>query len=452
MTERTKANLAAAAFFAACLLPAVGMLLPERTAAANQALAPPPSPTKPDGSWNLDFLQDTTDYIGDHFALRQELITAQAALEAGIFRSSAEDSVLLGRDGWLFYRETLPGYLHTEALTERQLYGTAHTLALVREYAAGQGAELLFTVAPNKCSLYPEQLPAVGTPLDSAGDIDRLRPLLEQEGVPYVDLFAAFRAQPDVLYHRLDSHWNARGAALAHDTLTAALGRDNPFFPGSYQVTRSHRGDLYEMLYPTGTELDENIVFDRPFTFTHVKEPRSPEDQRIETANPARPGTLLMFRDSFGNSLYPFMADSFGHAVFSRAMPYQLSMLDEAGADTLLIEIVERNLDWLATRAPVFPAPERGLNGKPPLGDARARLAVSDDGTLPGYCRMEGTLAGAVDDSSPIYVQLGGSLYEACPVGSGECPFTLYVPEALLAEAAQVLYLSNGTLYLAAVS
>ena len=61
MTERTKANLAAAAFFAACLLPAVGMLLPERTAAANQALAPPPSPTKPDGSWNLDFLQDTTD-------------------------------------------------------------------------------------------------------------------------------------------------------------------------------------------------------------------------------------------------------------------------------------------------------------------------------------------------------------------------------------------------------
>ncbi len=65
---------------------------------------------------------------------------------------------------------------------------------------------------------------------------------------------------------------------------------------------------------------------------------------------------------------------------------------------------------------------------------------------------MEGTLAGAVDDSSPIYVQLGGSLYEACPVGSGECPFTLYVPEAFLAEAAQVLYLSNGTLYLAAVS
>ena len=445
MTEQTKARLAVTAFLTACVLPAAGMLLPERTAAANQTLASPPRLTTPEGKLNPDVLQETTDYVGDHFAFRQELITLEAALEAGLFHSSAEDSVLLGREGWLSYRETLPGYLHTERLSDRQLYGAAHTLSLVREYAESQGAALLFTVAPNKCSLYPEYLPMVGEPLEGEDDIDRLLPLLEAEGVPYADLFGAFRARQDVLYHRLDSHWNARGAALAHDTIAAALGLSSePFFPLPYRLERTHKGDLYEMLYPTGTALDDNMVFDRPFTFTHVKEPRSPEDQRIETVNSAQSGSLLMFRDSFGNALYPFMADSFGHAVFSRAMPYQLTLLD--GADTLVIEIVERNLDWLATRAPIFPAPERGLTGEPPEGGARAALTTTDDGLLPGFLRLEGTLTGAVDDDSPVYVRLGDALYEACPVGGAAGGFTLYVPEAAAGAEAAVLYLSEDAL------
>ncbi len=448
MTEQTKANLAAAVFFAACLLPAAGMLLPERTAAANQALAPPPILTRPDGRWNPALLQDTADYIGDHFAFRQELITMQAALEAAVFHSSAEDSVLLGRDGWLFYQQTLPGYLHTQPMSERQLYAAAHTLALINEYAAAQGAYMLFTVAPNKCSLYPQYLPETGSPLPGASDIDRLLPLLAQEGVPYADLFAAFRAQPETLYFRLDSHWNTRGAALAHDTLTAVLGVDDPFFPGGFETVRSHRGDLYEMLYPAGSALDEDIRFDRPFTFTHVGQPRSPEAQRIETEQPARSGSLLMFRDSFGNSLYPFMAESYGHAIFSRAMPYPLSLLE--GADTLVIELVERNLDWLSSRAPIFPAPLRGLTGEPLQGSAQAQLHAADDGQLPGFHRIEGALTGAVDVQSPIYVRFGDTLYEACPSGTGTAyPFTLYVPESLAANQAQILYLADGILHTA---
>lgn len=49
------------------------------------------------------------------------MVTANAALEAAVFRVSAEEKVTLGRDGWLFYTETLDDYLHTGALTQRQL-------------------------------------------------------------------------------------------------------------------------------------------------------------------------------------------------------------------------------------------------------------------------------------------------------------------------------------------
>ena len=161
-----------------------------------------------------------------------------------------------------------------------------------------------------------------------------------------------------------------------------------------------------------------------------------------------------MFRDSFGNLLHSYLADAYGQAAFSRSMPYQMSLLDQTGADTVILEIVERNLDWLATKAPIFPASHnRVLEGTPPAGEAEAQFAFIDDGQLPGYVRIEGRLLGAVDSDSCIYVQMGDWLYEACPVGeAGEgTPFTLYVPAERERDALTVLYQSNGQL-LAATS
>lgn len=448
MKLTTRANLAMGAFLCACLIPSAGMLfLPEEPAAANQILAQPPSLTTGDGEVNLEVLDEVSDYVADHFALRQRFITANAVLEGAVFGASAQDSVALGKDGWLFYAETVDDYLHTDPLTNRELFGAARTLALLTEYAGNHGARLVFTVAPNKASLYPEYLPYVGSPLEGQDDIDRLAPLLAEQGVEYVDLFAPFREDMRVLYHATDSHWTNLGAALAHDTLMEALGAEGwtEWFAQPWQTAKTHRGDLYEMLYPTGTKLEDEVTFDRDFAFTPVRPIRSPEDQRIETENPSQTGSLLMFRDSFGNTLYPFMADSFGRAVFSRSMPWQMSLLEETGADTVVIELVERNLDYLADRPPIFPAPERVLTGQPPQGEAAVQLSVLADGKLEGYVRLEGALSGPVDGDSPVYVQLGEKLYEASPVGTAEgMPFTLYVPEGSAMDDVRVLYLLDG--------
>ena len=452
MTQKTKARIALTAFLAACLIPSAGMLLlPQGEAAANQSLAPAPRVFLPDGSFNTAVLEEVTDYTADHFALRQEMITVSAALDAAVFGVSNQEDVLLGREGWLFYQETLADYLRTDPLEEQQLFGAARTLALLREYAAGRGAQLYVTVAPNKASLYPEYLPHVGEPLEGQSDVDRLLPYLEAQGVPYLDLFTPFREQEEVLYYRTDSHWNTRGAALAHDTLIRGMGKvdQEAFFAGATRSGAPHLGDLYEMLYPAGTQTEADAAYDRAFAFSYVRPIRSAEDQFIQTENPDRSGSLLMFRDSFGNLLHSFLADAYGQAAFSRFMPYQMSLLDQTGADTVLIEIVERNLDWWATQPPIFPAPERLLTGTPPLGEARASYTITKDGLLSGYVRLEGRITGPVDDSSPLYVQLGEALYEACPAGTAEegAPFTLYVPAQQAKTVAQVLYQWEGQLY-----
>ena len=456
MKLKTKADLAMGAFLCACLIPSVGMLvLQEEPAAANQTLAQPPSLTTRDGHLNPHVLDEATDYIADHFALRQRLITANAALESAVFQTSAQDSVLMGKDGWLFYRETLDDYLHTDPLTERELFGAARTRALLSEYARNHGASLTFPVAPNKASLYPQYLPYVGRPLEGADDIDRLIPLLEEQGVAYADLFSPFREREEVLYHATDSHWTRRGAALVHDTLVKALGLENrtEWFTQPGQAVKTHRGDLYEMVYPTGSALEDEVEFDQPFAFTYVRPIRGPEDQRIQTENPEKTGSLLMFRDSFGNTLYPFMAEEFGQAAFSRSMPCQMALLEETDADTVVIELVERNLNYLVDNPPIFPAPLRQLTGEPAVGAASARIAALEDASLEsqlrleGHVRLEGTLSGPVDQDSPIYVQLGDTLYEASPGGAGEdgeYPFTLYVPGGSALDDIRVLYLLDG--------
>ena len=451
MKKRIKANLAIAAFLTVCLLPSLGMvLLPDSGPAANQILAPEPRLFEEDGSFNSDVLEETTDYVADHLAFRQELITLDAALSAAVFQTSMEEQVLLGKEDWLYYRVTLEDYLRTEPLSDRQLYGAARSLALLREYALSRGGELYFTVAPNKVSLYPQFLPLVGEPLEGQDDIDRLVPFLAEEGVPYIDLFTTFRQEEEILYYKQDSHWNTLGAALAHDAILAVIGKEERFFDGRRKSGEGHLGDLYEMLYPAGQSLEKEEVLVRPFTFSYVRQPRSAEDQRIETENPAQEGRLLMFRDSFGNALYSFLAESYGSALFSRAMPYTISLLDETGADTVLIEIVERNLDWLATEAPVMPAPRRSLIGTPSRGEAAAAFTIVEDKALEGYLRLEGRLVGPLDPSSPIYLRLGQELYEASPVGDWALegvPFVLYIKETQLSGEASVLYVHDGALY-----
>ena len=110
MTQKTKARIALTAFLTACLIPSAGMLLlPQGEAAANQTLAPAPRLFLEDGSFNTQVLDEVTDYVADHFAFRQEMITASARLELSLSCWYAVRASALPED---------PGRLETSAAAE----------------------------------------------------------------------------------------------------------------------------------------------------------------------------------------------------------------------------------------------------------------------------------------------------------------------------------------------
>lgn len=429
---------------AICLLPLIGLAVTgPAPAAANEILAFPPELKTPSGSLNLRYLSDVSDYFRDHFSGRQELVTLNAKLESSLLGDSASEKIVVGKDGWLFFAETSDDYLNTNQLSDRRIWAAAHTLSLIQEYAKSKNAVFLFTVAPNKNTLYPEYMPDLYLRSEEPGNRERLFAELRKEGVSCLDLTDAFRSENRVLYHRLDSHWTNLGAALAHDRILAALGKQDDSFcdPARFRTERTHSGDLYTMLYPTGKEKDVQYIPEPPLSFQYAVPIRSPEDQRILTACDGKTGNLLMFRDSFGNTLHSFMAESYEKAWFSRAMPYQLTMLDASGADTLVIEIVERNIDWLSLRAPILPAPVRDLPLPKNQTAVTASLTCTQEKT---FWKISGELTEEMDADSPIYLLADGTVYEASPLGEEEGSFTAYLPAQI--DQASILFRINGIL------
>ncbi len=420
-------------FLLLCLLPSAGMLLwGESESGANEILAPAPALRTGDGGVNAEVLRELSGYIGDRFRFRQEAITAWNTLCAALLRTSASPDVVLGLDGWLYFADTLPDYTGSEPMTERELWCAARTLCLCREYARSQGADFLFTIAPNKASLYPEHLPRLYRS-EGESNARRLAALLEGMGVEYADLFAALGGAEEELYFAADSHWNGRGAALGADTLLAALGRESAWYTGPFAAAE-HRGDLAEMLYPARMITEPDWTPERPWTFTYTRPIRAANDITIRTEKEGADGSLLMFRDSFGNNLYPYLAEEYGSALFTRQTAYDLTAIAERQADTVIVELVERNLRYLLRYDPVFPAPERALALSAEDVPLTPEAEASADGTA---VTVRGALPTEAAADSPVYLLSGDALWEAVPRSEG---YSAVLPAGTETGALRLIY------------
>ncbi len=422
-------------FFAACAIPSVGMLIAGPSDfVANEVRVAKPVLKNYDGSINWDYLGDLRDYIGKCFYLRLDCINGWNSLNASVLHSTTSDSVVLGKDGWLFYSESVYDMTGANLMTERQLWCCARRVWLMQEYCQSLGAEFVFTVPCGKYSLYTEYTPDFVS-VNEPGNLERLAAELEAQGVNYADLYEAFSQQDEVLYWQYDSHWNSKGAALAADAINASLGIESDYFAGPFETAEEHSGDLYQILYPTGTLLETDYHWQPGFDFSYVSNFRNYDDIKIQTENPAGSGSLLMFRDSSGRNLYPYLAQNFENACFSRLTAYPLDMIESCEADYVVIELAERTLDYLLDYSAVFPAPAREAGVLEGAVLCESEISTENaSSSLAGYGYIEGTLPETAVDSC-VYLVSDGVVYEASPNEGG---FSAWLPEGFDAQSVEV--------------
>lgn len=371
------------------------------TAGANEQLAKPPVLIK-NGKLNDTFLSDAMQWYTDHAFLRQELISLNNLLSAKLFRTSGADSVILGKDGWLYYGYTLGDYTGDGALTEKELYAVANNLALMNEYVSQKGEKFLFVPVPNKNTLYPEQMPSSYKQSDDRS-IFRLMAKLKTLQVPYADLYAAFKNENEPLYFAHDSHWNPKGAALGADVINSCFDVESDYYSDGFAVRAENTGDLYNMLYPAFKDPETKPTYGGTLLFEYTDSGKAQDSIILKTRGQGS-GTLLAYRDSFGNLLYPYLADTYADATFSRSTVYDLT----GDADFVLVEIVERNLRYLISNVPIMESPVRQIDVP---DSASGTISVKPtSGKAPQGCVQ---LSGHLEADGKMYVVCSGIAYEA---------------------------------------
>lgn len=345
-----------------CVVPFAGMAVaPSNEAVGNEQQTTLPALKSDDGDFNEMYIQQLGDYFSTHYAFRPQIMSVDAEIQSEVFGTSNIDSVVVGKDNWLYYSSTLDNYLGKNLMSSRAIFNTMNNLEITQEYLAENNIKFLFTVAPNKNTLYPENMPYYYSKKESnESNLKNFTSALENSKLNYCDLLTPISDYDEELYHEQDSHWNNKGALIAYNEILNSLGKAHDDYD-DVQATRTKNfyGDLGKMLYPSTQQPEYNYEYDINQNYSYVTPTKSVEEAMISTQNNNASGRLYMYRDSFGNALLPYFANAYNSAYFTKAFPVNLAL--ETGiqkSDTVIFEIAERNLIWFAQQPPVIPAKE----------------------------------------------------------------------------------------------
>ncbi|HKP24991.1 MAG TPA: hypothetical protein VJV39_14085 [Dongiaceae bacterium] len=244
------------------------------------------------------------------------------------------ERIVSGNDGWLFYGgEFNSGRCIDEQDTARRL----RIVAAVMDVGRAAGIDMVFSMSPNKSTIYPEALNATvrGYWRCRVESIAALRRLIRRELPGLIDhtepLLAEKMRHPDIpLYFKTDTHWTRYGGAIALRQLLAAIYPDADIAaPRLSDEVFIKKTDLTTMLV---LPADEQGPVAEPLL---ARELELPADRKAVKT--------LIVHDSFYGTIEPQILEAFPDPVTMLNIndPGRVRVVG-LSADRLIINVIER--------------------------------------------------------------------------------------------------------------
>lgn len=300
-------------------------------------------------------------YLEDRVAFRVDARRLHGHLLWAIH--DGNQSVVRGREGWLFYADSLVAAGGPNWLPRRP----ARSIGRLARQMRDSGRPFLVVVGPNKASIYSRYLPPAAQRLQEVNDgrLDRVRKIARQRnGSVFVDLYDELRRRASTeeggefpLYFPTDTHWNVRGAAVAAAEIVERLGGDWEdaalrFFDIEGRLDLMALLGLPDPRPRVAAEVSRDGV--------RTERTRDAGDwvryqSRTERA-PLLPN-LVVIHDSFGYAFRSLLPAYFESSTFvtdgAEVTEELIRLVDEA--DMVVLVVVERTFVGLSGR---FPAPK----------------------------------------------------------------------------------------------
>ena len=281
------------------------------------------------------FMEDFEKYVSDQFPLRDQWIRLKARSERALGKQE-NNKVYFGADGQTLFAQFTPP-------TDQEL---SQRVGFVNKLGENLDVPVYFSLVPDKSAVLASLLPTNAPKRDDGSTIQRALELCGDK-VAYIDLRGALTSAGD--FYRTDHHWTTQGAQRAWWKLMAGMGRvqrsedmDGFSYQGLpyTQVSDSFYGTTYSSSGAGWVEPDSiHTVIPEGGTKGNVTVTGYPEGKPIESSlyhpeklavkdkyayflggnqplcviqNPdAQGGKLLVVRDSYSDSLAPFLAEAF---------------------------------------------------------------------------------------------------------------------------------------------
>ena len=263
-------------------------------------------------------------------------------LTGGTYMESNE--VLLGKDGWLFYKATGDGtplydYMGINHFSEEELAKVYDNLVAIGDGISARGMDVIFMTVPNKEQVYSEYMPDTVDKINDKSRLDELTEYIESKGgliadrYGYVDTSKVLRAYKDTypLFYRTDTHWTECGSYLALMELRRAMDqRVTPIYEVVFTDKGGFVGDLAKISGSRDEYSDVNPVIDA----SSINDD-STKDQ-----------VMLIIGDSFGDAMIHSAKHFYKEVYWVRLKEYT-DELDRYEPDVVVVECVERYLSDL---------------------------------------------------------------------------------------------------------
>lgn len=359
----------------------------------------------PDFSWetlkNGSFTAGMEDYFADQFPLRDDWTGLKARCEQLLGKREFNGVYLCGDT--LIAKVDEPDRLQAEK-----------NLDDVKRFGEAAHGQVLLGLIPSAAEVWKDRLPQGAPSFNQAAFIQSAA---EKTGLPTVDLLGALTEHAgEPIYYRTDHHWTTRGAFYGANVLLNALEKEplkeTDFTPEV--ASMDFNGTLYSTsgIHWLAPDTIEYWVSEDSLRVTSWKSGKEEPGRLYDRSylehkdkyssflggnqplcvleNPAITdgSKLLLIRDSYSDSLVPFLAQCFSEVHLVDLRYYHASVADymaEQGIDTAVVLysvsnfITDRNLIYLA-----------------PRGWCTSVFVVSDHGNEIADCFLEKRLANSV--------------------------------------------------------
>jgi hypothetical protein len=266
-----------------------------------------------------DFAKDFSEFCADRFPLRSGLLKLNASADLALGRLES-GGIMRGGGGLLIKRRDFCDL----SVLEKNLL----TIDEIKRFANERGAKAVFYCAPSGAEVFADFAPSFFDS-EEAAKLTRLIPTAAENAAFY----RSRAALGDYVYYKTDHHWTTHGAFLAYRALGETLGFipfsendfelrrvTNEFFGSSYSASLMpftkpdaifayrYDGDVDVKVRDAYTDEERGL-----YSFTALESSSKynfflgGNYARLDVSS-AKGRRLVLIKDSFANSLIPFLA------------------------------------------------------------------------------------------------------------------------------------------------